>query len=236
MTIPARTGRTQQMRAPLTLRPAMVQSAAVDAQHDRPIRKNHRAPVVLNNSVPAGVSHLRSGSRPCAVFRRVAGVIVLPVKRVSRGRARPHVGHVVLEPLRPAPTVANRDSSRAVVLEVFVLRVVASQDHVPPTIPVGSPRCAVGAVHLRRAFAGYFFAVTPARSREPVSDVVRVDGLFGPARTPEDPSGFPVWRVLGTRDCRQAAEGLSGDVECFGHSTQHKSSLVPFGQKVTGLS
>ena len=103
--------------------------------------------------------------RPAAVLGRIGPVVVDPVDRVKRRWGLSHVGKELLKTLAPARV--DDDPAAAVIPVRSVLGVVATVDHMPPTLV---HRCA-GHSMRQRAAGSEFADVTTAGNRAPASEV-----------------------------------------------------------------
>jgi hypothetical protein len=79
---------------------------------------------------------LRRG--PPAIVRGVGAVVVNPVNRMSRGWPWPHVGEKMVEAIRTAPPLANRDTALYVVPECLAAMGVATSPKTNPYAVFGS--------------------------------------------------------------------------------------------------
>lgn len=95
----------------------------------RPFGNELALSVPLDPSVAAVVSVLYSMSRPTAIVRRVPLVIVSAFKGVSRRWSCSHVG---TEIVKGEPSLAHANTSRSVVLELVVIWIAATLNHMRP--------------------------------------------------------------------------------------------------------
>lgn len=231
-----RLGWPQQALPALATRPTVKERAGIDSEANPPVRQRQRLAIEFHQTVSPGVAQLVGSRCPDAVFARVACCVVQPLDGMSRRRARPHVGHVVLKSSPAAPLVAYGDAARTVVLEGFVLRIGAPKNHAPPTVPVRSARRPMSAVHLRSHFPGDLAMEAATRRRRAVPHAVGVNHLFRATHAAKLPAGLPAWGVLRAGNGGEAAKYLACEVECSCH-TQHRITSLGAGcQIVIGSS
>lgn len=217
--------RPKQSISPIPIGPSVVKGAVVDAKADAPIGDRHGFPIEFHDAISSRISELHAGGRPSAIFRAVPGIVVDTIQRMLVGRPWPHVCHVILEPIRPAPPVANSDPSAAIVLEILVVLVVASKNHVPPAIPVWGPGFAMCAIHLRGPFASHLALKASARYGQAVTNVVGINELFRSTFTSKQPSRLSGAVLFRVRKCSQATKLQARNVGCFFHTHNRITAL-----------
>ena len=96
----------------------------------RQVRRGVRNTVDDYSGSPALITGLSSLRGPQAILRRIVAIRIGAIKRVSRSRFLPHVGHKVCECF---PAFANGDTPPAIVAEVVDMRVVAPRKDASPS-------------------------------------------------------------------------------------------------------
>jgi len=109
---------------------AHVQGALADSNMATPLGHGSRNTIERHLSICSRVVQLLNHRRPPAISRLVVPIGVDTVKRVRRGRARPHVFIERLEAMEPS--TAHGDAPSPVVPKALVFGVEASLLHLPP--------------------------------------------------------------------------------------------------------
>jgi hypothetical protein len=103
---------------------ARIEGSAVDSLYGGPIRHTMGLAIERKKSVSRSVSNLLIFCGPHAITGAIAFVSFEPLDTVFGARSRAHIGNKLLK--RTFPSVANGDTSAAVVLELGVSWIPAS--------------------------------------------------------------------------------------------------------------
>jgi len=182
----------------------------------RPFRSRKSLPVVLNESGDPPVFNLLRLSGPFAVVRRIVSIVIDPVNRMFGTGGWPHVCNEVG---KIEPSLANSNTSSAVVAKFGIGRVIASIKHVMPSpVLFCSPaKFWAGCISMFKAAAsGYVplkasaglcvaaFKLVPKRkycfatraNTYPASPAANLSGVFGGYKKPTERSTREVFRCF----------------------------------------
>lgn len=109
---------------------SVIQRSGANLRQPRPFAHAVRLAVVGQSNIDRFIVLLLSHRRPAAITRIVMAVIVDPIDRMLRRRARPHVAVEPLEIIRPL--MADRNASRAVARPRTGATIKASRFHRMP--------------------------------------------------------------------------------------------------------
>lgn len=209
-------GRGQRIRRRPSDIEATLYRRAVDTRSLCPLRQCERLSVVDDDPVGSNIPGLFLGSCPSDIAWLIAACTVDSVKRVARGRLRPHVRVERFE--RAFPSFAYRDASATVAVVLLMMRVSASLDHPAPNPVFGRSCLAMGALGNPRAFS----LETAATLRVPRVERIGSDHLVIPALTSTVPA-HPGPSLV-QADHRQSSKYQTGQVAKIVHG-HNKTSL-----------
>ena len=188
---------------------AGVKGGIVNASPAGPLRDRKAFPLVVDEHVLPRVARLFCASCPATVAWFVVAVVVLAVY-LSPWWSLAHVGKEITKPVYTCPSIANSDSSSAVILESLVLRVEASIFNMSPySVFIGqlpAPCRPVSCLFSDEALA----VDAPATSRCPFDDVLLGNILFAAAGTLTVPPPSTLYSQGG--DWCQSCECAARDV------------------------
>lgn len=194
-------------------------------------KRLYSAVVFLHERVSA-VSNLLCISGPAAIFGRVRTIVVDAVDAVFRSRS---LSHICEEVGKVIPSLANSDSSPAVLWVGAVIDIPAPTVNSEPDFMRRGQGCAVRAVGFLNALktqapAGHCFAM---------HETMRGDGLFCPAVAPTKPvdvAAVPADRSYCCEPAYFSAGMIVGKVSKFDWGIMKISHcLVSFKALVRGL-
>lgn len=131
---------------------------------------------IFNEPTASPVAGLDFAGRPNAVGGTVRPVVIKPLNRVIRGRARPHVGEEVFKRLKPP--MANKNPSGSVVLPILAVGVRAAAFDVAPNVPLWADAPFSGHSVGCKALSNDFGSETSATDAGAVSQRRSINGFF----------------------------------------------------------
>jgi len=156
--------------------------------------QRHVSAIEMNDHRAPPIAHLLRSRGPCAVVGRIASVIIHTLNHVQRSRARPHVEHEQIEPVRSvfaaAPSVTDGYAARTVVGELPIVGSVAPADHRQPHFVFGM-LLRIARAERRRASARQVLAIqASAASGSKARQIVAVGNPLAAAVAAADPCGI----------------------------------------------
>lgn len=189
-----------------------VEALVVDASSRSGVLENHARSVEVDEHIRPSVPALRGLGRPSAITWLVVSVWILAVKRCSVW-AWSHVAQKCSEVV--APSVAHRDSSASVKLELLVPRVETSLLRLEPGCVFASDSAANRSpVSGRRRF-GRVYLETPTTTCLAAIERVSDNRNGSPARAEAEPRRLVAFSVVGPVDDRQSSELKARQSKCF---------------------
>lgn len=109
----------------------IIDSDSINAKNFAPLRSAFSDSVNFYHDVTACIPHLLFGGRPSAIFRGVVAVNVFPIYRMLGGRFLSHIGKEIFK--RVLPSVADYNSSSAILRIFMIIRIVTASFYKLPT-------------------------------------------------------------------------------------------------------
>ncbi len=192
-----------------------------------PFGQGHRAALMFVLDVSSAVCCLGFLKSPYAVLRAVRSIVVGSFHRVLCAWSRPHVRRKVIEGL---PTLAHKDSSASVVLEVLGSWVCAPVDDSRPDSMFSRPRCTMGAQSIGVAPRKLLDPDASARPNKAMHQVCRCRELCFSACALANPSSASTRCVFTTPERGQSFKNNSSEVGGFCHKAivMNSQSLAGF--------
>lgn len=172
----------------------------------------------------AGVGGLNSGSCPAAVARLVVPVVVNSVDRVPITGSLAHVREEVLEFV---PSLADRDASPAVVVEIGIVGVAATRPHSHQSLPLDRLGTTVSAFRL----GGTLPVEAPTALRVPVSESPSENDQAVPALACASPLRLSARAGAFSADHCESAKSPAGQIDQFHVNQSHSMPTRMFSSK-----